>query len=109
MGQTTQIEGVALAGVASDQLKAAVLATVYHLEGLKVLSGFQFLSAQHLKTNVGVFVVDGNFGPDHFKKAISEAKSAGLRTPRMYVYGHTATYSGPAIYFSKFDEIGIVH
>ncbi len=59
MGKTTQIEAAALAGAPSDQLKAVVLDAVYHLEGLKVLSGFHFLAAQHLKTNVGIFVVAG--------------------------------------------------
>ncbi len=107
MRKTTQIEDYALAGVPSDQLKAAVLDTVYNLDGIKVLSGFQFLAAKHQKTNVGIFVVAGNFGRDHFKHAISEAKAAGLNSSRVYVYGQTATYSGNAICFSKFEDIGI--
>ncbi len=107
MSRTIQIGGAALAGAPSGQLKAAVLDTVYHLDGLKVLGGFQFLAAEHLKTNAGIFVVAGNFGRDHFKMAISEAKVAGLKSSRMYVYGQTATYSGYLICFSKFEEIGI--
>ena len=107
VARTTQMEGAVLASVPSGELKSAVLNAVYHLDGIKVLSGFQFLAAQHLKTKVGIFVVAGNFGRDHFKMAYSEAKAAGLNTGRMYVYGQTATYSGNAICFSKFEEIGI--
>ena len=66
MSRTIQIGGAALTGAPSDQLKAAVLDTVYHLDGLKVLSGFQFLAAEPLTTNAGRFVVAGNFGRDHF-------------------------------------------
>lgn len=107
MSKTSQIEGADLPGTPSNELKAAVLDRVYHLDGIKVLGGFQFLAAKHMKTNVGIFVVAGNFGRDHFKKAIAESKAAGLNSSRVYVYGRTATYSGNAICFSKFDEIGI--
>jgi hypothetical protein len=107
MHKTALFEGSSLAGAPSDQFKAAVLDTVYNLNGIKVLTGFKFLAAQHKKTNVGIFVVAGNFGRDHFKHAISEAKAAGLKTSRVYVYGQTATYSGNGICFSKFEEIGI--
>lgn len=105
--KNTQGKDIDLAGVPSDQLKVDVLDRVYELNGIKILGDFRFLVAKHLKTNVGIFVVDGNFGRDHFKKAISEAKVAGLNTSRMYVYGQTATYSGAGICFCKFDELGL--
>jgi phosphoserine phosphatase len=107
MRKITPNDGSSLAGVPTEELKAAVLDAVYNLDGIKVLSGFQFLAAQHKKTNVGIFVVTGTFGRDHYKQAISEAKAAGLNANRVYVYGQTATYSGNAICFCKFAEIGV--
>lgn len=98
-----------LAGVPSSDLKSRVLNAVYEVNGIKPLEGFQMLAGQHLKTNVGIFVVDGNFSRDHFKHAVAEAKAAGLKSSRLYVYGQTATYAGSGICFSKFDEIGISH
>lgn len=91
----------------SQTLKHAVLERVYEDRFIERLDGFEFLVAKHLKTNVGIFVVDGNFGRPIFKRAVAEAKQAGLNSARMYVYGQTATYSGPAICFSQFAEIGI--
>lgn len=107
MENITQIEARALAGVPSEQLKAAVLNAVYNLEGIKLISGFQFLAAKYLTNDVGIFVVAGNFGREHFKQAIAEAKAAGLNSRRVYVYGQTGTYFGNAICFTKFEEIGI--
>lgn len=94
-------------GVPSEDLKAEVLNTVYELAGLKLLTGYQFLAAEHRKTNVGVFVVNGTFSRAHFQKAVAEAKHAGLRHSRLYVYGHTSTYTGAGICFCKFEEIGV--
>lgn len=99
--------GIPLEGVPTNGLKAAVLDRVYDANYIRALSGFQFLAAQHLQTNVGIFVVAGNFGRDHFKTAVSEAKEARLNACRWYVYGQTATYSGNGICFCKFEEIGI--
>lgn len=91
----------------SERLKSAVLNTAFLPGRIKSLKGSGFLAGVHLSTNVGVFVVAGNFGREHFKKALSEAEQAGLSTHRVYVYGQTATYSGNAIHFTKFEDIGI--
>ncbi len=108
MSTTPHVDGVRLSGVPSEQLKSKVLNTVYEVQGFKKMDGFDFLAAVHRTTKVGIFVVDGNFSRDHFKRAIAEARAAGLRTQRIYVYGQTATYSGNGICFCKFDEIGLV-
>lgn len=97
----------ALTGVPSDQLKQAVLQAVYESKHIEVCSGYQLLAAKHVKTNVGIYVVDGNFGREHYKKAIEEANAAGLNASRVYAYGKTATYSGQSICFCKFEEIGL--
>lgn len=94
-----------LPGIPPPSLKASVLATVYEIDCLQVLEEYQLLAAKHLKTNVGIFVVNGNFGRDHFLTAISEAKKAGLNTRRLYVYAETATYSGNAICVTQFADI----
>lgn len=94
-----------LPGVPPSGLKARVLNTVYEMDCLQVLEGFQLLAAKHLKTNVGIFVVNGNFGREHFKAAVSEAKKAGLNTQRFYVYAETATYSGNSICVTQFEDI----
>ncbi len=96
-----------LPGIPSATLKSEVLNAVYDLAGLKLLDGHKFLVAEYRKTNVGIFVIDGDFSREHFKQAFAEAKAAGLRTSRMYVYGITGTYSGSGICFSKFEEIGV--
>lgn len=93
---------------ALEELKDRVLNTVYHKARFKRLKGHSLLAARHTALNVGIFVVNGHFGPDQFKRAIAEAKAVGLRTPRMYVYAESTTYSRADISFCKFDEIGIV-
>lgn len=99
--------GPAATGIPNEQLKAQVLDTAYRADGIRRIEGFQLLAASHRTTGVGIFVVAGNFSRDHFHLAITEAKAAALRTPRMIVFGETATYSGPAIDFNKFEHIGI--
>ena len=96
-----------LAGVPTEALKAKVLDIAYFAKGIELLHGYQFLCARHRTTNVGIFVVAGNFGRAHFKKAIEEAAKAGLNTRRVIVYGETGTYSGNGIDFNKFDAIGV--
>ena len=110
--QTTRSTDVAsavlhqdLPGVPPPGLKARVLGTVYEMDCLQVLEGFQFLTAKHLKTNVGIFVVNGNFGREHFIAAVSEARKAGLNAQRLYVYAETATYSCNAICVTQFADI----
>lgn len=99
--------GIKKTDIASDLLKAAVLNTVYEMDHVQALGGFSLLAAKHLKTNVGIIVVNGNFGRAHFKLAIEEGKKAGLNTRRMYVYAETATYSGKSICFTKLFDIGV--
>ncbi|POR07988.1 hypothetical protein [Diaphorobacter sp. LR2014-1] len=94
-----------LPGVPPPSLKARVLETVYEMDCLQVLEGYQLLAAKHMKNNVGIYVVNGNFGRDHYRAAISEAKKAGLNTHRLYVYAETATYSGRAICVTQFADI----
>jgi hypothetical protein len=53
---------------------------------LKKLPGYRFLVAAHARLSSGIFIVDGNFGREHYKAAIQEAKDAGLKTSSMYVY-----------------------
>lgn len=94
--------------VASEPtLVGRVLDITYEERGITRLAGHSILVARHNKTNVGIYVVDGDFSREKYKAAVLEAKTAGLRSNRMYVYGRTATYSGPSICFCKFDEIGI--
>lgn len=105
MQSNAQHASTELSGIPADGLKARVLNTVYEMEHLRVLDGYQLLAAQHLKTNVGIYVVAGNFGREHFKVAVEEARKAGLNTQRFYVYATTATYSGNAICVTQFDDI----
>lgn len=93
--------------IASDLLKNTVLNTVYEMDSVQALAGFKVLAAKHLKTNVGVIVVNGNFGRAHYKLAVEEGVKAGLNTRRMYVYANTATYSGNSICFTKLFDIGV--
>ena len=91
----------------SAELKALVVNAVYESDGIELLSGYKLLAARHRTTNVGIVVIDGDFNRDAFKLALAEIKAAGLKTSRMYAYGRTGSYSGQAISFSKFSEIGI--
>lgn len=91
----------------SDELKARVLNAVYESDRIAPLSGYKLLAGRHLTTNVGIVVIDGDFNRDAFKLALDEIKAAGLKTNRMYAYGRTGSYSGQAISFSKFEEIGV--
>lgn len=91
----------------SAELKARVLNAVYESDCIAPLSGYKLLAGRHLTTNVGIVVIDGDFNRDAFKLAVVEIKAAGLKASRMYAYGRTASYSGPAISFSKFSEIGV--
>lgn len=90
-----------------DELKGRVLELVYEPSGIRRVSGYKYLAAIHRTTAVGIFVVDGDFTRAVFREAIAEAKAAGARTPRMYVYGRRTLYTGPAISFTKFEEIGL--
>ena len=95
------------AAKASEELRAQVLNVVYEETCIQRIDGYQLLVAKHLTTGVGIYVIDGNFGREHFKLACEEAKAAGLKANRFYAYGVTSTYAGQSICFSKFDEIGI--
>ena len=104
---SAKTEVQSLAGIPTEQLKSAVLNAAFYPNSVKAVQGTGFLAAVHLSTNTGIFVVAGNFGREHFKKALTEAEQAGLKTNCVYVYAQTGTYSGNAIHFTKFDEIGI--
>lgn len=91
----------------SVELKARVLNAVYESDCIAPLSGYKLLAGRHLTTNVGIVVIDGDFNRDAFKLAVDEIKAAGLKASRMYAYGRTGSYSGQAISFSKFEEIGV--
>lgn len=93
--------------VSSHELKALVLNAVYERDCIEPLSGYKLLAGRHLTTNVGIVVIDGDFNRDAFKLAMGEIKAAGLKPSRMYAYGRTGSYTGQAISFSKFDEIGV--
>lgn len=90
-----------------QELKDRVLTLVYEASGIRKVSGYKHLAAIHRTTGVGIFVVDGNFTREVFREAIAEAKAAGARTERMYAYGRLGVYSGRAIDFTKFEEIGL--
>ncbi len=92
---------------ALQELRAQVLTRVYESASIEPLEGFQVLCAKHRKTNVGIYVVEGDFNRAQFKLAIQEARLAGINDRRLYVYGRTGSYSGNAICFCKFEEIGI--
>jgi hypothetical protein len=91
----------------SAELKARVLNAVYESDCIAPLSGYKLLAGRHLTTNVGIVVIDGDFNRDAFELAVVEIKAAGLKASRMYAYGRTGSYSGPAISFSMFSEIGV--
>ena len=91
----------------NESLKTTLLKHCYTEKGVTPLSGYRYLAAKHNSTNVGIFVMTGIFGRDEFKAAVAEAKAAGLRTPRMYVYADLCTYTGPAIQFAKLDDLGL--
>lgn len=97
--QATELHG--------DELKARVLDLVYEANGIRPVSGYKHLAAIHRSTGVGIFVVDGDFTREVFREAIAEAKAAGAITHRMYAYGRLGLYSGRAIDFTKFEEIGL--
>ncbi|WP_218383296.1 hypothetical protein [Acidovorax sp. sic0104] len=108
-GMTTRkacnVSGTELPGIPTASLKARVLDTVYEEKYLRVLDGFQLLAAEHLKTNVGIIVVNGDFGRGHYQAAIAEAERAGLKTQRFYVYAESATYSGRDVCVTLFADI----
>lgn len=84
-----------------------MLDRVYEMDRIKPLQGFQFLAAAHSRTQAGIFVVEGDFDRARFEKAKAEAKAAGLKQSRMFVYGRTATHAGKGICFCNLDDIGI--
>lgn len=92
---------------ASPELRQQVLDTVYEASGIQTLSGYQILCARHRTTNAGIYVVDGDFNRAQFKLAIQEARAAGIKEHRLYVYGRTGSYSGSGICFVKLYDIGI--
>lgn len=93
----------------SDQLalKERVVQHCYTEGCVTKLTGFTYLAARHDTTQVGIFVLSGGFNRAVFKKAVEEAKAAGLKTSRMYVYADFCTYSGPGIQFVKLDDLGL--
>lgn len=88
-----------------SDLRHLVLASFYQPNTIVAIDGYQLLCARYLPTNVGVFVVDGDFGRTQFKRALQEARAAGLDDTRIYAYGHTGSYSGRTICFTKLDEL----
>ncbi len=90
-----------------ETLKTTVLKHCYAEGSYTPLPGYSYLAARHNTTNVGIFVLAGIFTRDVFKTAVVEAKAAGLKSTRMYVYADLCTYSGPAIQFVKLDELGL--
>lgn len=90
-----------------ESLKAFLLEHCYAAGSVTPLPGYRYLAAKHNTTNVGIFVLTGGFNRGVFKACITEAKAAGLKTLRMYVYADFCTYSGPAIQFAKIDELGL--
>ncbi len=89
------------------EMKHRVLDKVYDMDRIKPLQSYQFLAAAHRRTQVGIFVVEGDFDHARFEKAKAEAKAAGLKQSRMYVYGRTASHAGKGICFCNLDDIGI--
>lgn len=91
-----------------DALKAVVLNTVYEANGFVKLNGFKLLAARHRVSNCGIFVVNGNFGNDELLLCKSEAKAAGIKSTRMYVYGRSSSQTNGRALFASFAEIGIL-
>lgn len=86
-----------------DQLAAGAKTTVARLDqaGCYVVG----LSS---KSGGPVVVVNGNFGRPEFLAAMAELAAYGIESPNaLVVVARTATYSGGAIWFSKFDDLGI--
>lgn len=84
-----------------------VIETVYEESCITRISGHSILVGKVNKTNVGIYVVDGDFSRAEFKKAVEEARAAGVKANRMYVYGRCGLYEGPAICFVRLEDIGI--
>lgn len=91
---------------ATQALRERVLNVVYTPEGYKPLSGHHYLAASH-KSKAGIFVIDGTFTREDYALCTAEAKFAGLRTNKLYVYARLVAYNGSDIDWAKFSEIGI--
>lgn len=91
----------------AEALKTLLLEHCYTADGVAPLTGYVYLAARHKTTNVGIFVLSGVFNRDVFKACIAEAKAAGLRTNRVYVYAGSSTYAGPAIHCVQLDDLGL--
>lgn len=92
---------------AHSELRNLVLSSFYERASVAIVDGYQLLCGRYLPTNSGIFVINGDFGRAAFKLAIQEAHHASLDVTRIYAYGHTGSYSGPAICFTKFDDLSV--
>lgn len=68
------------------------------------IEGYIFLSARNKKNNRGIFIIDGKFDRDAFKKVMGEATAAGLDTKKLYIVAESAPYSSTAIDLQKFAD-----
>lgn len=93
--------------VPSEKLKAQIMTECYTARIIK-LDGYKYLSGQH-RTGSGIYVVDGVLDRQTYKECVEEAKAAGIGLKRLYFYGYLATYSGPGIDFTKFDDLGLAN
>lgn len=93
---------------ALSHLRQLVLASFRPPSSIAALDGYQLLCGCYLPANSGIFVINGDFGRAAFKLAIQEARHASLDVTRIYAYGRTGTYSGPAICFTKLDDLSVV-
>lgn len=93
------------ANVPSHKLKSQIVELCYN--GATLLEGYRYLAAIHPTTGRGIFVVDGVQDRPVFKAMVEEAKQAGINHIRFEVYGCLQTYSGPKVFFSKFDDLGL--
>lgn len=107
-----QAPTVVLTGIASEELKKKVVSKLQEIarvakddEPTNVSN--KALLAGYYGYNVGIFVVDGNFGREHYKQAIAEATEAGLNTYSIHVFADTCTYSGRTISFMKLYDLGL--
>ena len=97
----------------NQELKQRLLAFegAYNANSVVAIDGFLHLFAIRkvgkgkAATTSGVFLFDGNFSRAQYKKAVDEARTAGICHAKMYVYCSLAPYSGRGIMVTKFSEL----
>lgn len=105
--QAEEAEGVRYSISGDDRAPSAELRASVLTQWGKIaepVEGFTFLAARNKKNNRGIFIIDGKFDRDSFKKVVGEATAAGLDTKKFYIVADTAPYTSAAIDLQKFAD-----